>query len=129
MGTAIKDDPYVLYAISEAASEIAASRTQLLDGISRLYDLADAGREISFTDRAEVRRNQIRAAWRAVSAADEIFARSGGNAARRNNPLQRFWRDAHVGLQHAAHIPGTAYHATALASMGVEPQGALRALI
>ena len=129
MGTAIKDDPYVLYAISEAASEIAASRTQLLDGISRLYDLIDAGQPVSFTDRAEVRRNQIRAAWRAVSAADEIFARAGGNAARRNNPLQRFWRDAHVGLQHAAHISGTVYHATALASLGAEPQGALRALI
>jgi 3-hydroxy-9,10-secoandrosta-1,3,5(10)-triene-9,17-dione monooxygenase len=128
-GTAIKDDPYVLYAISEAASEIAASRTQLLDGISRLYDMASAGLSIGFTDRAEVRRNQIRAAWRAVSAADEIFGRSGGNAARRNNPLQRFWRDAHVGLQHAIHVPGSVYHATALASLGVEPQGALRALI
>ncbi|MEV6427263.1 hypothetical protein [Nocardia sp. NPDC051463] len=32
MGTEIKDDPYVLYAISEVAAEIAASRTQLLDG-------------------------------------------------------------------------------------------------
>ncbi|MGO9693244.1 MAG: hydroxylase, partial [Mycobacterium sp.] len=30
MGTKIKDDPYVLYAISEAAAEIAASRLQLL---------------------------------------------------------------------------------------------------
>lgn len=129
MGTAIKDDPYVLYAISEAASEIAASRTQLLDGISRLYDLVDAGQPVSFTDRAEVRRNQIRAAWRAVSAADAIFARSGGNAARRSNPLQRFWRDAHVGLQHAIHTPGTVYHATALASLGAEPPQALRALI
>lgn len=129
MGTAIKDDPYVLYAISEAASEIGASRTQLLDGIGRLYDLVDSGQPVTFTDRAEVRRNQIRAAWRAVSAADAIFARSGGNAARRNNPLQRFWRDAHVGLQHAIHTPGTVYHATALASLGVEPPQALRGLI
>lgn len=129
MGTAIKDDPYVLYAISEAASEIGASRTQLLDGIGRLYDLVDSGQPVTFTDRAEVRRNQIRAAWRAVSAADAIFARSGGNAARRNNPLQRFWRDAHVGLQHAIHTPGTVYHATALASLGIEPPQALRGLI
>ena len=83
MGTKIKDDPYVLYAISEAAAEIAASRLQLLDGISRLYDLADAGHPITFEDRALVRRNQIRCAWRAVDAVDEIFARSGGNAARK----------------------------------------------
>jgi len=129
MGTKIKDDPYVLYAISEAAAEIAASRLQLLDGISRLYDIADAGRPINFEDRSLVRRNQIRSAWRAVAAADEIFARSGGNAARKNNPLQRFWRDAHVGLGHAIHTPGTVYHSTALTTMGIEAPGPLRGMI
>jgi 3-hydroxy-9,10-secoandrosta-1,3,5(10)-triene-9,17-dione monooxygenase len=129
MGTRIKDDPYVLSAISEAAADIAASRTQLLDGISRVYDKADAGQAISFEDRSLVRRNQVRSAWRAVNAVDEIFARSGGNAARRTNVLQRFWRDAHVGLQHAIHTPGSLYHSVALTSMGVEPAGALRAMI
>ncbi|MFE3187383.1 acyl-CoA dehydrogenase family protein [Nocardia sp. NPDC059240] len=129
MGTRIKDDPYVLSAISEAAADIAASRTQLLDGVSRLYDKADAGQEITFEDRSLVRRNQVRCAWRAVSAVDEIFARSGGNAVRRANVMQRFWRDAHVGLQHAIHTPGSLYHSTALTIMGVEPEGPLRAMI
>jgi 3-hydroxy-9,10-secoandrosta-1,3,5(10)-triene-9,17-dione monooxygenase len=129
MGTRIKDDPYVMPAIAEAASEIQASRIQIIDGISRLYDMADAGRSISFEDRALVRRNQIRCAWRAVAAVDTIFARSGGNAVRRHNPMQRFWRDAHVGLQHAIHTPGAIYHSSALTQMGVEPEGTLRALI
>ncbi|MEC3956672.1 acyl-CoA dehydrogenase family protein [Nocardia sp. CDC153] len=129
MGTRIKDDPYVLSAISEAAADIAASRTQLLDGVSRLYDKAEAGEEITFADRSLVRRNQVRCAWRAVSAVDEIFARSGGNAVRRQNVMQRFWRDAHVGLQHAIHTPGSLYHSTALTIMGVEPEGPLRAMI
>jgi 3-hydroxy-9,10-secoandrosta-1,3,5(10)-triene-9,17-dione monooxygenase len=128
-GTKIKDDPYVLYAISEAAAEIGASRLQLLDGISRLYDLADAGQPITFEDRTVVRRNQIRSAWRAVAAVDEIFARSGGNAARKTSPLQRFWRDAHVGLGHAIHTPGTIYHSTALTTMGIEAPPRLRAMI
>jgi len=68
--------------------------------------------------------------WRAVSAVDEIFARSGGNAARMDKPLQRYWRDVHVGHLHAIHMPGTTYHASALSSLGIEPpQGPLRALI
>ncbi|MEC3917746.1 acyl-CoA dehydrogenase family protein [Nocardia sp. CDC160] len=129
MGVRIKDDPYVLSAISEAAADIAASRTQLIDGVSRLYDKAEAGEEITFADRSLVRRNQVRCAWRAVSAVDEIFARSGGNAVRRQNVMQRFWRDAHVGLQHAIHVPGSLYHSAALTIMGVEPEGLQRTMI
>jgi 3-hydroxy-9,10-secoandrosta-1,3,5(10)-triene-9,17-dione monooxygenase len=129
MGTKIKDDPYVLFAISEAAAEIAASRLQLLGGVSRLYDLADQSKPITFEDRALMRRDQIRSGWRAVAAVDQIFARSGGNAVRKSNPLQRFWRDVHVGLQHAIHIPGTVYHSSALTSMGIEAPDPLRATI
>lgn len=128
-GVQVRDDPYVLCAAGEAAAEIAASRVQLIDGISRMYDKAEAGRPITVEDRANVRRNQVRCAWRAVSALDEIFARSGGNAIRRGNPIQRYWRDAHVGLQHMIHVPGTAYHASALAQMGLELPEAMRVLI
>ncbi|MCI3277951.1 hydroxylase [Streptomyces cylindrosporus] len=128
-GVQVRDDPYVLYAAGEAAAEIAASRVQLIDGISRLYDKVEAGKPVTIEDRADVRRNQVRCAWRAVSALDEIFARSGGNAIRRSNPIQRYWRDAHVGLQHMIHVPGTAYHANVLAKMGLEVPESMRAVI
>lgn len=119
-GVQIRDDPYVLFAAGEAAAEIQASRVQLIDGISRLYDLIESGRPVTLQDRSDLRRNQVRCAWRAVAAADAIFARSGGNVIRRSNPLQRFWRDAHAGLAHMIHVPGVAYHANALTQMGIE---------
>jgi 3-hydroxy-9,10-secoandrosta-1,3,5(10)-triene-9,17-dione monooxygenase len=128
-GTAIKDDPYVLYSIGEAAAEIDASRQALLANVDKVYAAVDAGREVSFEQRAAVRRSQVRAVWRAVAAVDQIFARSGGNALRMDKPLQRYWRDAHAGMAHAIHTPGTTYHASALSSFGVDPQGPLRALI
>lgn len=128
-GVAIKDDPYVMYAIGEAAADINAARQELLANADRIYDMVAAGKEVSFADRAAGRRTQVRAVWRAVSAVDEIFARSGGNAARMDKPLQRYWRDVHVGQAHAIHVPGTTYHASALSSLGVEPEGPLRALI
>lgn len=129
-GTRIKDDPYVLTAISAAAGEIAASRAALLDNVSRMYDLAAAGHEFTFAERAVGRRTQVQAAWRAASAVDEIVARSGGNALRMTNPIQRFWRDVHMGLAHAIHVPGAAYHASALSEIGVEPPpGPLRSMI
>ncbi|MHB8961341.1 MAG: acyl-CoA dehydrogenase family protein [Candidatus Limnocylindrales bacterium] len=128
-GTKIKDDPYVLYAISEAAADIGASRTVLLDNASRMYDKAAAGERVGFEERAASRRDQVQAAWRAVRAVDEIVARSGGNAMRMDQPIQRFWRDAHTGLAHAIHVPGTVFHAAGLTSLGVEPPPPMRAMI
>lgn len=128
-GVAIKDDPYVMHALGEAAADINAARQELLANIDRIYAIVESGREVGFDDRAAGRRTQIRSAWRAVTAVDQIFARSGGNALRMDKPLQRYWRDAHAGLSHAIHVPGATYHAAALSSLGVEPQGALRALI
>jgi 3-hydroxy-9,10-secoandrosta-1,3,5(10)-triene-9,17-dione monooxygenase len=128
-GVAIKDDPYVMYAIGEAAADINAARQELLANADRIYDMVDAGKEVSFQDRAAGRRTQVRAVHRAVSAVDEIFARSGGNAMRMDKPLQRYWRDVHTGQAHAIHVPGTVYHAAALSSFGVDPQGPLRAMI
>ena len=129
-GTKIKDDPYVLHALGEAAAEIDAARQQLLSNVDRVWDLVDSGRNVDFETRAAVRRNQVRSAWRAVRAADDVFDRSGGNALRMDNPLQRFWRDAHAGLHHAIHVTSTTYHASALSSLGVEvPAGPLRVLI
>lgn len=128
-GVAIKDDPYVMFAIGEAAADINAARQELLANADRIYDIVDSGKEVSFEDRAAGRRTQVRAVWRAVSAVDEIFARCGGNGTRMDKPLQRYWRDVHVGQAHAIHVPGTVYHASALSSLGVDPQGPLRAMI
>lgn len=121
VGTVLKDDPYTGYFAGQAGADIDASRSALLDGVTKVFDKITAGVEVTLEDRSNVRRNQVRAAWRAVAAIDEIFARSGGNAIRRNTPLQRYWRDAHVGLQHMIHVPGSIYHANALIRMGVEP--------
>ncbi|MFC4603978.1 acyl-CoA dehydrogenase family protein [Rhodococcus kronopolitis] len=128
-GTKIKDDPYVLYAIGEAAAEIAASRAAILETVDRFWDMTEKGTEIDFEARAIGRRTQTAAAWRAVRAVDEIFARSGGNAAHYKHPMQRFFRDAHVGIAHAIHVPGSIFHSSALAQLGGEPQGIHRSMI
>ena len=115
--------------VARARLPRAGGRWLPLGNADRIYDIVDSGREVSFEDRAAGRRTQIRSVWRAVSAVDEIFARCGGNAARMDKPLQRYWRDVHVGHLHAIHVPSTVYHASALSSLGVDPEGPLRAMI
>lgn len=128
-GIPIKEDPYVLFAISDAAAEIGASRAALLETVDRFWDKTERGEEITFAERAAGRRTQIAAGWRAVRAMDEIFSRAGGLSAKLDNPIQRFWRDAHVGLTHAIQVPGPTFHSAALTQLGGEPEGALRAMI
>ncbi|PTR20233.1 alkylation response protein AidB-like acyl-CoA dehydrogenase [Rhodococcus sp. OK519] len=121
-GTKVTQDSFTLPSIGEAASEIRASRLQVLDNVNRVYDVLDKGGVPSLSMRAEARRDQIRASWRAVAAVDQLFARTGGNALRADKPLQRLWRDAHAGLNHAVNMPGMSYQVAALAMMGIEPQ-------
>lgn len=129
-GGQVKDDPYNLYAIGEAAGEIEAARTAMLDNLRRSYDTVAAGKTISFEERAQSRLTQVSAAWRAVNAMDQVVARSGGNGMRMSSPIQRFWRDAHMGMVHAIHVPGAVYHLNALVKMGVEPPvGPMRSMI
>ncbi|WP_370290526.1 acyl-CoA dehydrogenase family protein [Nocardioides sp.] len=128
-GRKVKDDPYVMYAVADAAAEIHASRVTLLDGVSRMYDAVAAGKEYEFGERSLSRRNQVSAAWRAARAVDEIVARSGGNGMRMAHPLQRFWRDIHMGLTHAIHVPGLVYHASSLSMIDVEAPGYMRPMI
>lgn len=128
-GVAIKEDPYVLYAIGDAAAEIAASRAAILETVDRFWDMVERGQEVTFELRAIGRRTQTAAAWRVVRAVDEIFARSGGGALQMKTPLQRFWRDAHAGLSHAIHVPGSIFHSSALTQLGGEPQGIHRSMI
>ncbi|MFE7225638.1 acyl-CoA dehydrogenase family protein [Nocardioides sp. NPDC057577] len=120
-GTKVKDDPHVLNAISQSAAEIHASRVTMLDNARRFYDKAVRGEEVTFAERAESRRTQVSAAWRAVRAMDEIVARSGGNGMRMDNPIQRFWRDGHMGLAHAIHVPGSVFHVQSLTALDVTP--------
>lgn len=129
-GVMVRDDPYVLSAIGAASAEIHASRVTLLDSLNRTYDTVAAGRTPTLADRIENRRTQVSAAWRAVRAMDEVVARSGGNGMRMDSPIQRFWRDGHMGLAHAIHVSGAVFHASGLNQIGaVPPPGPLMSMI
>ncbi|GAA4804223.1 acyl-CoA dehydrogenase family protein [Tomitella cavernea] len=128
-GTAVKDDPYTMYRFGELMADIRAARAELLANVDELWEMAENGGQPDFARRAQGRATQVRAAWRAVEAANEIYARCGGTALRMQMPMQRFWRDAQAGMHHAIHSPNTVYHASALSALGADPQGPLRMMI
>jgi alkylation response protein AidB-like acyl-CoA dehydrogenase len=123
-GAKLSSDPYILSVIGEAASEIHASRVQLLSNVSAMFDLAAAGTPVPLELRAQGRRDQVRCSWRAVAAVDAIFSRAGGSSLSSHHPLQRLWRDAHAGLNHAVNMPGLAYQTWVQGAMGQMPADA-----
>jgi alkylation response protein AidB-like acyl-CoA dehydrogenase len=123
-GGLVRQDPYFLAALSESASEIDSANVQMMHNVTRMWDIVERGEDVPFELRAIGRRDQVRGAWRAVAALDALYARAGGNALRVDNPMQRYWRDAHAALAHTIHTYASPYRAYAAIALGVEPDPA-----
>src|SRR5699024_12117369 len=93
-GTAIKDDPYVLYQLGDAEAKVYQARQALIANAEEIWEIVDRGDEVGFDRRAQGRRTQVDVAWTAVRAIDNVYDRCGGTALRMDKPMQRFWRDA-----------------------------------
>lgn len=124
---AADSDPYQLAALGAADADIEASITHVLSDLEDIWDQCDRGEVPSFEERLRVRRNQLAAAHRAVSAADSIFKLSGGGAIHLRHPLQRFWRGAQTALHHASNQSSGVYLGYGLSTFGHEIPAYVRA--
>lgn len=111
-------DPFQLEALGNAAADIDASLVQYFADIDRAYDIVDSGRALTFSERADIRRNQVRSSQRAVEAADYVFRLSGGSQLQKSNPAQRHWRDAQAALHHVQNLQGKMMQAWGLNRFG-----------
>ena len=123
LGIAQADDPHARRVLGEAASDIASARIQLVHNIGEVYEAVSAGHDISVEQRAALRRDQVRAAWRAAAAADSVYDICGGNSIRLDKPVQRFWRSMHAGLHHGIFAPGPLLDLAGGVLMGMPPRG------
>ncbi len=110
-GSRSASQPQQLSALGAAAADVDASRTQLLAGANRMFDITSSGRLVTPEERLELRRNQVRASRRAVDAIDKLFVYAGGGALRLQHDFQRFWRDSHAGMNHICNVEDTVYEA------------------
>ncbi len=123
-------DPFLLVVLGEAASEVRAAQTMLLHNVTAAYEAAQQNRELTLAQRAANRSEQVRGAWRAVRAVNEVFNRSGGAALKTDTPLHRFWRDANAGLNHATFNGNGVYQVQAALALDLAtPQQIDNALI
>ncbi|MDO5498615.1 MAG: hydroxylase [Propionibacteriaceae bacterium] len=119
-GQKASGDPYQLATIGHAAAEIESAVIQMKTDFSRVYDRAAAGEVITFDERLRVARNQAASTHRALAAVDDLFLHAGGGSLHLDQPLQRFWRDMHSGMNHIVNVAEPKHRAWTLDHYGVE---------
>ena len=120
-GRVARRDPIQLNVYAEAAADVAASRTVLLNDMTELFAHVDKGGEVSWTQRLTVRRNGVRAVRRAVDAVDRLYKMSGAQGIHEVFPNERYWRDMQSGLSHICNVSEAVSVEWATNDLGGEP--------
>ncbi len=106
MSTALlRDRPLVQTRVAEAEAVVQAARAYVIDAVGTAWeavcaDIPDPSREI-----AQARLAITHGMHEAVRAVDLVFHAAGTNAVYRKHRLERYFRDVHVAVQHAAGLP------------------------
>jgi alkylation response protein AidB-like acyl-CoA dehydrogenase len=120
--TLLRDRPYVQTRVAEAEAILRAARAYVIDAVGIAWeavcaDVPDPSREI-----AQARLAVTHGMHEAVRAVDLVFHAAGTNALYRKYPLERYFRDIHAAVQHAAGLPSH-YESAGKALMGLQPEG------
>ncbi len=124
-GNVAKNDVAQLVVYGEAAADVAASRSHLLNSMRDLYDYVSRGGEVTYEQRLTFRRDQVRASRRAADAIDRMYKISGASGIRTDFPNERYWRDLQVGLSHVCNVAENIYAAWGAHDLGGKAAPAL----
>ena len=118
--TLLRDRPLVQAKVAEAEAIIGAARAYVLDAVGTAWqavcdDVPDPSSEI-----AQARLAITHAMRESVKAVDLLFHAAGTNAIHRKYPLERFFRDIHVAVQHVAALPAN-LESAGQALLGLRP--------
>ncbi len=121
MSTALlRERPLVQTRVAEAAAIVQAARAYLFSAVGRAWSTVGNGSEDPGPMVADARLAIVHAMHESVRAVDLVFHAAGTNAVYSRNPLERYFRDVHVAVQHAAGLPGQ-YESAGKVLLGLYP--------
>lgn len=101
----LRDRPFVQARIAEAEAILNAARAFVIDAVGTLWE-ANCGDAADLTQAiAQARLAIVHGMHEAVRPVDLVFHAAGTNAIYSGNPLERYFRDIHVAVQHNAAFP------------------------
>ncbi len=103
--TLLRDRAPAQSAVGEAEAIISGARAYLLDAVGRAWQAVSDGDRDPSWEVAQARLAITHGMRESVRAVDILFHAAGTNAVHRKHPLERFFRDIHVAVQHVAGLP------------------------
>lgn len=101
----LRDRPLIQAQTAEAEAIICGARAYVLDAVGRLWERAGTGDSELDIAVAQARLAITHGMHEARRAVDLVFHAGGTNAIYARSPLERYFRDIHVAIQHGAALP------------------------
>ncbi|HWV43120.1 acyl-CoA dehydrogenase family protein [Pseudorhodoplanes sp.] len=119
----VAESPLIQSLIGRTAAHIDAARTLMVTSLSEGQEIVRNGGTPDIELRVRIRRNHGFAARTSSDVVNEIFQKSGAQAADEKNRVQRFWRDANAAALHASIDWDTLSALYGTQQLGLQPQG------
>lgn len=103
--TLLRDRPLVQTQVAEAEAIVNAARAYVLSAVGTAWEAVCAGAPDPGPAIAQARLAITHGMHEALRAVDLVFHAAGTNAVYRKHGLERYWRDVHTAVQHAAGLP------------------------
>jgi indole-3-acetate monooxygenase len=116
----LRDRPLVQTRLAEAEAILNAARAYVIGSVRALWEEVCAGSSDPSLAIAQTRLAIVHAMHEAVRCVDLVFHAAGTNAIYTRNPLERYFRDIHVAVQHNAAFPAQ-YESAGKVLMGLRP--------
>jgi alkylation response protein AidB-like acyl-CoA dehydrogenase len=98
-----------IHKLEKVAAQIDAARTALFDLVQVLDESGRKTRKFTLAERARQKAQCGVISELVHEAAESMMFVAGSSAFERANPLNRYWRDLHMGLRHTNHVPSGSY--------------------
>ena len=120
--TLLRDRPSVQSTVGEAEAIISAARAYLIDAVGKAWQAVGDGSPDPSPQIAQGRLAITHAVRESVRAVDLLFHAAGTNAVYRKHPLERYFRDIHMAVQHLAGLPAV-FESGGQVLLGLRPNG------
>lgn len=117
-----RSDSHVhIYELGKVAAQLDNAKILLLDATAQLDSAALAGRKFSQLEAAKHKAQCSTVVELIHGAIEKLMFLAGSSAFSLTNPLQRYWRDLHVGLRHVQNIPQLGFEIYGRDRLGIAP--------